>query len=344
MEPLSKELAMRILQWTVFPLLLLSSLAATLPAQDGALMTDVLDRHVTAHDRDRELLTAAEPKIAEINERIRKFRECKTAFEAVDSHAPRFANIFGGAEVASADARAVADAMASLGVDLGGAAARVMPGQWTAGASWMHLSHMFAMMYGTGASVLDKPHEARQWTRWQMQGADEDDKPIVERAFLMATADGGEWWRLRSVSSYRGGNRPVADTIILEGLFKKMSEGTQQLMRMRGKMPGDREPNEMLVPQNMSTVNMWGMFGACPTSESVEGAAVGMESLHTPAGSFTARRVRFGTPGGRPEWWITDQVPGGWVKYRVSESDTEVNSVMELVAYGTGATSELGVR
>jgi len=37
-------------------------------------------------------------------------------------------------------------------------------------------------------------------------------------------------------------------------------------------------------------------------------------------------------------------VPGGWVKYRVSESDTEVNYVMELVAHGTGAKSELGVR
>ncbi len=71
---------------------------------------------------------------------------------------------------------------------------------------------------------------------------------------------------------------------------------------------------------------------------------MGTESLRTPAGSFTARRVRLGTPGGRQEWWITDQVPGGWVKYRVSESDTEVNYVMELVAHGTGAKSELGVR
>lgn len=395
-------------------------------AQEGALTTDVLDRYVTAHDRERELLTAAEPKLAEIEERIRKFRECKTAFEAagsmsgsrlgglaaragirarcganseadiekekkavtdkatadaaaagnftvtaftrlrtrleriyangdragltapeieaVDSRAPRFANIFGGAGVTSADARAVADAMNSLGVALGGAGARVMPGQWTADASWMYVNHMFAMMYGTGANVFDKPYTPGQWTRWQMQGEDEDDKQVVERAFLMATADGGEWWRFKSISSYRDGNRTVADTIILEGLFKKMSEGTQQLVRMRGKMPGDREANEMLVPQNMTTVNTWGMFAARPTPESVEGATVGTETLRTPAGSFTAKRVRFGTPGGRQEWWITDQVPGGWVKYRVSESDTEVNYVMELVAHGTGAKSELGVR
>ena len=403
--------------------LILSPLIAT--AQDGPLTVEVLDRFVTAHDRERELLTAAEPKLAEIDERIRKFRECKTAFEAagsmsgsrlgglaaragirarcganseadiakekkqvtdkatadaaaaagftvvnytrlrtrleriyangdraglsapeieaVESREPRFANIF-GVGVTSADARAVADAIASLGVAMGGAGARVMPGQWTADASWMYVNHMFAMMYGTGANVFDQPYQPGQWTRWLMQGDDEDEQQTVERAFLMATPDGGEWWRFKSITTSREGNRTVADTVVLEGLFKRVSEGTQQLVRMRGKMPGDREPNEMMVPQNMSTVNTWGMFGTRPTAESVEGATVGTETIRTPAGSFTAKHVRFGTPGGRQEWWTTTQVPGGWVKYRVSESDTEVNYVMELVAHGTGAKSELGVR
>lgn len=402
-------------------------LPAMLAAQEGALTTDVLDRFVTAHDRERELLVETEPKIAEIEERIRKFRECKTAFEAagsmtssrlgglaaragmrarcgansegdiakekkqltdkatadaavasgftvpqfgrlrtrleriyanddraglsapevvaVDSRAARFANVFGGSGATSADARAVADAMASLGVAMGGAAgARTMPGQWTADLSWMYVNSMFAMMYGTGANVFDKPYLPGQWTRWEMQGDDDESKQMVERAFLMATADGGEWWRFKSISTSRERNRVVADTVILEGLFKRMSEGTQQLVRMRGKMPGETEANEMLVPQNMSTLSTWGMFGARPTPESVAGATVGTESIRTPAGSFTAKRVRFGSPDGRQEWWTTDQVPGGWVKYRVSESDTEVSFVMELVAHGTGAKSELGVR
>lgn len=402
-------------------------LPSMLMAQEAALTTDVLDRFVTAYDRERELLVEAEPKIAEIEERIRKFRECKTAFEAagsmsgsrlgglaaragirarcgansendiakekkqvtdkatadavaasgftvqsysrlrtrleriyangdraglsapeveaVDSRAARFASVFGGAGVTSADAKAVADAMASLGVAMGGAGgARTMPGQWTADISWLYVNSMFAMMYGTGANVFDKPYQPGQWTRWQMQGEDEDEKQVVERAFLMTAPDGGEWWRFKSITTSRDGNRVVADTVVLEGLFKRMSEGAQQLVRMRGKMPGDREPNEMMVPQNMSTVNTWGMFGTRPTPESVEGATVGTESLRTPAGSFTAKRIRFGSPGGRQEWWTTDQVPGGWVKYRVSESDTEVNFTMELVAHGTGAKSELGVR
>jgi len=417
---------MRALRRFALLLMCLTIATAPLSAQE-TLSTDVLDRFVTAHDRERELLTEAEPKLAEIEERIRKFRECKTAFEAagsmsgsrlgglaaragirarcganseadiakekkqttdkatsdaatasgftvtsysrlrtrleriyangdraglsapeieaVDSRAARFANVFGGSGVTSADARAVADAMASLGAAMGGAAgARVMPGQWTADASWMYVSHMFAMMYGTGANVFDKPYQPGQWTRWQMQGEDEDDKQTVERAFLMATADGGEWWRFKSITTSREGNRTVADTVVLEGLFKRMSEGTQQLVRMRGKMPGEAEANEMMVPQNMSTVNTWGMFGTRPTPESVEGATVGTETIRTPAGSFTAKRVRFGSPGGRQEWWTTDQVPGGWVKYRVSESDTQVNYVMELIAHGTGAKSELGVR
>ena len=203
---------------------------------------------------------------------------------------------------------------------------------------------MFMMMYGTGASVFDQPYQPGQWTRWQMQGEDEDDRQTIERAYLMATPDGGEWWRFKSITTSLEGSREVADTLVLEGLFKRQGEGSLQLLRMRSKMPGDREPNEMMVPQNMSTVNTLGMYGARPTPESIEGATMGTETIRTPAGSFSAKRVRFSAPEGRADWWITDQVPGGWVKYRASESDSDVIYVMELIAHGTGAKSELGVR
>jgi hypothetical protein len=406
----------------VLGLLLIPSLAI---AQESSLTVEVLDRFVTAHDRERELLTAAAPKLADIDERVRKFRECKTAFEAagsmsgsrlgglaaragirarcganseaditkerreitdkatsdaaagsgftvvsytrlrtrleriyangdraglsapeveaVESRAPRFANIF-GIGATSAEARALVDAINSLGVPVNRAGGRVAPGQWTAELSWMYINSMFMMMYGTGANVFDKPYQPGQWTRWRMQGEDEDDTKTIERAYLMATPDGGEWWRFKSISTSREGNRVVADTLVLEGLFKRQGEGTLQLLRMRSKMPGDREPNEMMVPQNMSTVNTLGMYGAPPTAESIEGATMGTETIRTPAGSFSAKRVRFSSPEGRADWWITDQVPGGWIKYRASESDSEVTYVMELIAHGTGAKSELGVR
>jgi hypothetical protein len=80
-----------------------------------------------------------------------------------------------------------------------------------------------------------------------------------------------------------------------------------------------------------------------PTKESVDGATVGNESVTTPAGTFTAKLVRFGSFGGRQEWWLVDSVPGGWVRYKASQSEGGDGFTMELVAHGSGARSELGV-
>lgn len=406
------------------PLAVLTLSAAPLGAQELELTTDLLDRFVTAHDKEREDLAALDPQLAEIDEKIRKFRECKIAFEvagsasgsrlgglaaragirarcganseaeierqkttlrtrttaaaaqagsltvpqftrlrtrleriylygdraglrepelvAVDARRERFASVFGASGVAG-DLQAVADAVASLG-GAGTGGARTMPGQWTADISWMFISQMFGMMYATGASVFEGAYEPGQWTRWTMKSAgDEDDRYSVERAFLTRTADGGEWWRFRSVTVSGSGARATADTIVLEGLFKPQGEGVQQLVRMRGKMPGDREANEMMVPQNMSTVSSLGGFGMRPTKESIEGATVGTERVATEAGSFLAKLVRFGGPGGKQEWWLIESVPGGWVRYRASRAEGDDAFTMELVAHGTGARSELGV-
>ncbi|MBX3174074.1 MAG: hypothetical protein KF709_06650 [Gemmatimonadaceae bacterium] len=393
--------------------------ASPLPAQD-AITTDLLDRFVTAYDAEKENLKAAEPRIAEIEEKIRKFRECKTAFEAagsatrsrlgglaaragirarcganseadiakekqevldkatadaasgsgfnsqqfgrlktrlerifafgdraglsdtelaaVDARRERFSSLFG----ASADMRAVADAIAAVG-GAGAAGARPMPGQWTADYSWMYIGQLFSLMYGTGASVFDAPYEPGQWTRWEIVGGNgDDDKGMMERAFLSRTEDGGEWWRMKSVSSYRDGSRARADTIVLEALFKPAGDGVQQLVRMRGRMPGETEANEMMVPEQMTTLRSLGMFGSRPTKESVEGATVGTEQVRTPAGSFSAKHVRFGGAGARQSWWLTDAVPGGWIKYQVAGDGDDASFSVVLVAHGTGAKSELG--
>ena len=403
----------------VAALLLVAAPSTPLAAQDLEITTDVLDRYVNAYDQEREELAALDPKLREVDERIRKFRDCRIAFEAagsatrsrlgglaaragvrarcganneqeiakekddlraeataraargagfsvpdfsrlrtrleriytygdraglrdseraaLDARAERFGSIYG----AGAGMRQVAEALGSLG---GGAAGRVMPGQWTVDLSWIYIGQLFGMMYATGANVFDSPYQPGQWTRWEMRGSDDDARYTVERAFLSRADDGGEWWRFKSVSSYKDGNRTAADTVTMEGLFRPEGEGVQQLVRMRGKMPGEREANELMVPQHMTTLSSLGMFGMRPTQESVDGATVGTESVTTPAGSFSAKLVRFGGIGGRQEWWLSDQVPGGWVRYKVSASEGEESFVMELVGHGSGATSELGSR
>lgn len=395
----------------------LTILALTIPAglraQDVELTTDVLDRFVTAYDREAEEIAALDPKLAEIDEKIRKFRECRTAFEAagsatrsrlgglaaragirakcgannesdiakekqalmdkatadaaqagaftgaqflrlktrlqriyaygdraglktgeleaVDARAERFGSIYG----AGADMRAVAAALQKAGVGTGGAG-MPMAGQWTADLTWMYVGQLFGMMYATGANVFDAPYAPGQWTRWQLGGDGDDARMTVERAFLSRSDDGNEWWRFKAVQE--------RDTIVLEALFKPVSDGVQQLVRMRGKMPGEKEANELMVPDHMTNVNSLGTFGMRPTKESVEGATVGTETIRTPAGSFAAKHVRFGGAGGRQEWWLSEQVPGGWVRYKVTPDEADERFVMELVAHGTGATSELGVK
>lgn len=391
---------------------LLTALVIAAPgigAQELTLSTDVLDRFVTSHDKEREEIAALDPQLREIDRKIRRFRECKLAFEAagsatrsrlgglaaragirarcgannegeiereketlrtqattraaqagnftvpvfsrlrvrleriygygdraglsapeleaVNARRERFASIFGGGT-------AVADAIAAIGGRAGGAG-RPMPGQWTADVSWAYIGALFGMVYGTGANVFDQAYQPGQWTRWEMRsGDDADDKQTVERAFLAKTEDGNEWWRFKAVS---GG-----DTIVLEALFKTSGEGMQELVRMRGKMPGETEANELMVPEQMTMVRSLGMFGSRPTKESVDGATVGTENVTVPAGTFSAKLVRFGGMGGRQEWWISDRVPGGWVQYVVTPPEGEGSFKMVLMAHGTGATSELG--
>ncbi len=404
-------------------LVLVASLATLrVGAQDTPITTELLDRFVSAYDAEQENLKAAEPRIAEIEEKIKKFRECRMAFEAagaasrsrlgglaaragirarcganseadiekekqavldqatagaasgagftvsqfarwktrleriyaygdraglsdtelaaVDARKERFASVFNtGAEL-----RAVADAVASLG-GAGARSGRPMPGQWSADYSWLFIAQLFNVLYGTGASVFDTPYQPGQWTRWEITGGgdENEDSGSVERAFLVRTDDGSEWWRMKTISRYEDDGRMREDTIVLEALFKPAGDGLQQLVRMRGRMPGDKEANEMMVPEQMTTLRSFGMFGTRPTKESVDGATVGTESLRTPAGSFTARHVRFGAAGGRQEWWLTEQVPGGWVKYQAKGEDSEDAFSVTLVAHGSGAKSELGV-
>ena len=151
----------------------------------------------------------------------------------------------------------------------------------------------------------------------------------MERAFLTKLPDGKEWWR---VKWYSLADKP--DTVVFEAMF---SADRSQVLRMRGKTTG-QQAGEIPVEQN--TGFAW-REPTYLTTESLNAATVGTETVATPAGNFTAKHIRYSLMGGGTyEWWTAANALGGVVKYVVGYgSDTYTQT---LVAMGSNATTELG--
>lgn len=215
------------------------------------------------------------------------------------------------------------------------------PAVWGTDFAWMWISQLFAVQYLSGATMFEKDYAPGEWTRWRITTDEDGDVQETERAFIGRQADGSEWWRMKTITKHDDG----ADTVSLEALFKPEpgNEYLQRLVRMRAKLPGNPEAQEMMVPEQWSTWNMMGAFSGRPTPESIEGATIGTESVTTPAGTFSARHVRFGQGGGTLDWWLTDGTAGGWIKFSAIDNDRKPQYTMELIGKGTGAKSELGI-
>ena len=239
--------------------------------------------------------------------------------------------------VAAAAGAVVGRLAGALGVAGAGAG-----GVWSTDYTWVWISHLFSAHYSSGATLFEQDYAPGAWTRWQAKTPEADMVQETERAFLGRTADRGEWWRMKTVTRVEGA---APDTVILEALFKPDStnEYLQKLVRMRAKLPTDSAPQEMMVPERWATWNLMGSFSAKPTRESLEGATIGTETIRTPAGTFTARHVRFGTGAGTSEWWLDESTTGGWVKFQAVDTERKPQYVMELIGRGTGAKSELGI-
>ena len=220
------------------------------------------------------------------------------------------------------------------------------PNMYAGDNAWIWISQLFTIQYLSGAAMFETNYKPGEWTKWSIETADEDDdKQETEKAFLGKTAEGAEWWRFKTITNYKDGDKAMADTIILESLFKPEpgNEQMQQLVRMRGKFPGQTEAQEMMVPQQWGMWNMNGAFQMKPTKESVDGATVGTETVTTPAGTFKAKHVRFGQGGGTIDWWLDETAVGGWVKFTATDNEKKPTYTMQLIGKGTGAKSELGV-
>lgn len=238
------------------------------------------------------------------------------------------------------------DLAAAFGMSVAVASGPSMPGMrgagmWTPDFTWAYIYGVFTMQYLSGATMFESDYKPGDWTRWQSTQEGSNDKQVSERAFIGKPSDGGEWWRTKTIMM----SGDQADTITLEMLFKPEpgNDLTQRLVRMRGKLPGNPEPQELIVPEQYSMWNMAGSLGRRPTKESIDGATVGTESVTTPAGTFRAKHVRFGGGDGTLDWWVDETAVGGWVKFAMIGNDKKPRYEQVLIAKGTGAKSELGI-
>jgi hypothetical protein len=231
------------------------------------------------------------------------------------------------------------------GTGISGRIGNAIAGQvrmFTPDMTWAYVSYLWGMMYMSGATMFEQPYKPGQWTKWEIKDASQaDTKMVLERALLSREGDGSEWWRIKSINV----SPESSDTITLESQFKKMDESgiAMQVVRMRGKLPGDTEGKELMVPQHLSMLSMTA-FPFKPTPESVAGATVGTESIKVGSSSYSSKHVKFGAGGGNMEWWLADNAPGGVVRIQFTGQEKDEKWIMEMVGAGSGAKSELGVK
>jgi hypothetical protein len=228
-----------------------------------------------------------------------------------------------------------------IGGAIGGAAGARLQA-FTPDMTWAYVSYLWGIMFMSGATLFEQPYESGQWTQWEIVDSSGDgEKMMLERALIAREDDGSEWWRIKTISI----DGASADTIVLETLFKPLDEDrlTMQVVRMRGRMPGETEGQELMVPQHLGMLSPGALFPFKPTPESIAGATVGTETIRLSTGSYSARRVKFGSGGGSTEWWLANDAPGGVVRVQHSAPDRG-GWTMAMTGAGTGARSELGIR
>jgi len=201
----------------------------------------------------------------------------------------------------------------------------------------MYVSSIFSAFYYSGGYYFDyNDYKPGEWTRWNATGMEEGSK--FEKAFLKKEEGGKEWWQIIA-SSVREGK---PEEVILEALFSAPDEsGARKLLRLRSLFPGDKEPAEVPVQENTAA---WYHDPVKLTQESVEAATKGIETITTPAGTFSASHVVYRDVRGVVDWWLSDKVPGGLVKYKVTATEAEGKEeqyTAEIIEIGSDAESRL---
>jgi hypothetical protein len=170
-------------------------------------------------------------------------------------------------------------------------------------------------------------YQPGEFTKFEWNSKD-NEAVEFERAFLKKHEEGKEWWRVSWIAKDGGW--------VYEALIST-SDGT--LLRLRAK---DADGNTGEVPVSGDTAIY--MAPQELTKESIAGATVSRDKVSTPAGSFDADHVVYmaASGEGQVEWWLTEKVPGGVVKYLGNDKSEGVVWTSTLKDMGKDATTILG--
>ena len=200
----------------------------------------------------------------------------------------------------------------------------------------LYVSSIFNSFFYAGGYYFDyNEYKPGEWSGWKATGMDEGD--TFSKAFLKREDDGKEWWQVTALST-RDGKK---EEVVLEALFSAPDEaGNRKMLRLRSLFPGDKEPAEVPVQENTAA---WYREPMKLTEESLKAATKGIETVKTPAGSFQAQHVVYRDVSGLAEWWLSDAVPGGLVKYKAQNSgaDEKDEYTAEITGFGKDAKTRL---
>lgn len=186
---------------------------------------------------------------------------------------------------------------------------------------------MFNYAFNVHGYWLGRNYKLGEWTRWQVTSKEEKHTHEMEKAYLKKEADGKEWWRVATVNN--------GDGATFEGQF---AAGLAEMLRLRGRFSANEQPTEF--PVNKGKVYQPAKHVEAASLKNVQ---VKKETITVPAGTFKADHYVYSpSPSEVSEWWLSDQVPGGAVKYSFREGKDAPNSYeMVLEKFGQNATTVL---
>jgi hypothetical protein len=248
----------------------------------------------------------------------------------------------------SAANTAINSAAGAAGAEVGEAAGEALVRQYTPRFRTWYASYLTGLAFASGGHSIapaTADYGEGEYTVYRMNRQDGEPIGQMRKAFLFTDDEGNQAWSITFM------DHAAQDTTVMEMLF---SPERSELLRLRARFPDDSAGKELPVEENTYYRQPTRL-----TEESVQGATVGTETISVPAGSFETRHVRYGKGGAleQQSWWLSEEVPGGLVRYALQgEDETEPGDqpdqaegltteqyVLELVDHGTGATSELGL-